>query len=134
MLVYLGISILIAGLSVCLFKWFGTGGRLFNYTNPLVIVSSVFFFLSFSIIKMKNNAVVNWIAASSLGAYLLHINPLVLRPYFTSTLASFSNFSSGLLLCHVIFVFLLAVFLAGVLIDKIRLFVWNLLLKAFHAE
>ena len=132
--VYLGLSLLIAGLSVCLFKWFGTGGRLFNYTNPLVIASSVFFFLCFSKIKMKNNAVVNWIAASSLGAYLLHMNPLVFQPYFVPTLASFSNISSGLLLCLLIFVFLLAVFLAGVLIDKIRLFVWNLLLKAFHAE
>jgi len=132
--IYIGSSFIITVLSIYLFKWLGTGGRLFNYTNPLVIVSSVFFFLFFTKIHIKNDAAVNWVAASSLGAYLLHLNPMVFDPYFVPMLASFSRVSSNVLLLLLVFVFLITVFLAGVMIDKFRLFLWNHLLKVFHIE
>lgn len=127
--IYIGSSFIITVLSIYLFKWLGTGGRLFNYTNPLVIVSSVFFFLFFTKIPIKNNAAVNWVAASSLGAYLLHLNPLVFDSYFVPTLASFSRISSNGLLLLLIFIYLIAVFLTGVFIDKIRLLVWRMILR-----
>lgn len=127
--IYLGISVLIAILSVILFKWFGTGGRLFNYTNPLVILSSVFFLLFFSKIKMKDNRVFNWIAASSVGAYLLHMNPCFFQPYYIHILQSFSRWDSTILICIAALGFMIAVFFAGVLLDKVRGLLWNGILK-----
>lgn len=123
--VYLGVTVLLATLSVVLFKWFGTGGRMFNYTNPLVILSSVSFLLFFTKIKMKDNRVINWIAASSVGAYLLHMNPCFFQSYYIHTLQSFSRWDSSILICIAALVFMIAVFFAGVLLDKIRGLLWN---------
>lgn len=44
-------------------KWFG-------YNNPLVLISSVAFFLIFALTKMKNSVVINTIAASTLVVYI----------------------------------------------------------------
>lgn len=125
----MGISILIATFSVVLFKWFGTGGRMFNYTNPLVILSSVSFLLFFSKIKMKDSRIINWIAASSVGAYLLHMNPCFFQPFYIHTLQSFTKWDSTIIVCIAALVFMIAVFFAGVLLDKIRGLIWNGILK-----
>ena len=130
--IYIGISLIITVLSIFIFKWYGTGGRLFNYTNPLIIASSVFFVLFFSKIRMKNSLILNWFAVSSIGAYLLHMNPLVFEPYFISTLKSIGNTESTIILCLQVFAFLVCVFLLGILLDKLRMVLWKLVLKAFR--
>ena len=123
--IYLGISLLLTALSIVLFRWFGSGGRMFNYTNPLVIASSVFFVLFFSKIRMKNSRTLNWVAVSSVGAYLLHMNPLFFQPYFIGTLKSFSGQYSSLAICALTLAFIIAVFGGGVLLDKVRSLIWN---------
>lgn len=123
--IYLLTALLIAVLSIILWRWFGTGGRLFNYTNPLVIAASVFFVLFFTKIQIKNSRFINWIAVSSIGAYLLHMNPLFFGPYYINVLQSFARQGNLLFASGLTAVFIILVFLAGVLLDKIRGFLWT---------
>jgi len=129
---YFGIAFIISILSIALFKWFGTGGRMFNYTNPLVITISVFFVLFFSKLQIKNSKVINWVAISSVGAYLLHMNPLFFHPYYIDTLHSFSAFNSPVLICGATLGFIIVLFFVGVLLDKLRSILWNCGLKVFR--
>ena len=123
--IYLGISLLLTSLSMLLYWKLGTGGRLFSYTNPLVIASSVFFLLFFSKLLIRNNRIINWLAVSSVGAYLLHMHPNFFKPFFIGTLSSVSQnhpgFHAFLLSC----LFILGVFMAGILISKLYTLIWN---------
>ena len=132
--IYSGIALLITVLSFILFRLFDTGGRMYNYTNPLVIAASVYFVLFFSKLNMRHSPVINWIAASSVGAYLLHMNPLFFQPYYIHTLQSFSAFGSSVLTCLATLGFIIAVFFTGVVLDKVRSVLWNLGLKCFRVE
>lgn len=51
--------------------------RLLGYNNPLIIIASVFFFYIFKNIKLKNSKLINAIAKSTLGIYMIHEHPLV---------------------------------------------------------
>ena len=133
-LIYLGAALLMTIGSILLFKWFGSGGRMFNYTNPLVIIASVFFVLFFSKLSMKQSPVINWIAVSSVGAYLLHMNPLFFNSYYIGTLHSFSNHQSCIMTISLALGFMILVFLTGVLLDKIRSVIWKWGLMALHIE
>ncbi len=57
-------------------------GRLFTYTNPLVIIQALALVLAFTKIGTFYNRTINWISSSCLAVYLLHANELVLREYY----------------------------------------------------
>lgn len=98
-------------------------GYLIAYNNPIVILESVALLLLFNKMDFKSN-LVNWLGAGSFAAYLTHQNVQV-RSYFKSFVldiySSFNSFSAIL----IIFLFVLFVFLVSVVIDKLRLFLWN---------
>ena len=48
-----------------------------NYDNPIVIISSIFYFLFFKHLNIKNSKVINLIASTVLGIYLIHTNRLL---------------------------------------------------------
>ena len=99
---------------------------LYDYSSPLVILASFYFFLFFTKISFYNK-VINWIGASSFAVYLLHSDPLLFKTYYLDNIyewytnESLSNFllqTSGFLIC---------IFSLSILFDKIRLYTWNLL-------
>ena len=61
-------------------KWFG-------YNNPLVLISSVVFFLIFALTKMKNSVVINTIAASTLVVYICHSSNFSMSPIIRAIFA-----------------------------------------------
>lgn len=61
-------------------KWFG-------YNNPLVLISSVAFFLIFALTKMKNSVVINTIAASTLVVYICHSSNFSMSPIIRAIFA-----------------------------------------------
>lgn len=61
-------------------KWFG-------YNNPLVLISSVAFFLIFALTKMKNSVVINTIAASTLVVYICHSSSFSMSPIIRAIFA-----------------------------------------------
>ena len=122
---YIGLSLLLAFLA-CLMMNYGMqvslNSRLYNYGNPLVILSSVSLLLYFSRLKFHSN-IVNVIAASSLAVYLFHCNEYVF-PYYRmlmKCLISGSNYGFILALFAI-----LCIFILSVLIDRLRMLSYSL--------
>jgi len=67
------------------------------YMNPLVISEAILFFLLFRRMKIKNNKVINELAAASFPSYLIHIN---LLEYFN--IEKFVQGNPGILTVHII--------------------------------
>lgn len=102
-------------------------GRIFTYTNPLVILESVCLMLAFSVRTPFYNKKVNWVANSCFAVYLLHANELILRPYY-------AGFLHGVYVKYelpfyfvVMMVFIAVLFVISILLDKIRLKFWNVI-------
>ena len=100
-------------------------GRLFTYTNPLVIIQATSLLLAFSRIKNFHNRVINWVASSCLAAYLLHANDFVLRGYYAKFIKGLYNQFSYPLFVFYTSIFIILVFLISVSLDKIRIYIWN---------
>jgi surface polysaccharide O-acyltransferase-like enzyme len=121
--VYIGVSVIsILGLWFG-YKWFGMGFHLNHYDSPFAIVASLYFLLFFSKLKFQNRTV-NWLASSAFAIYLIHENTLVSRWYHHLFGFIQNNYSLATyyLLIACIVIVLALVF---ILIDKLRILVWN---------
>lgn len=126
---YLIISVFTAVSSLALTYMFDRGETvLFLYSSPLVILSSVFFFLFFTKISFYSQ-LINWIAASCFAVYLVHTLPYIFHPYYidiicqwfeTELRAQFLLYTSTLIT---------AFFVLSILFDKVRIKIWNYLFK-----
>ena len=126
MALYLGICLVHAVTAFCVTRMgFPVAGRIFTYTNPLVIVESLCLLLAFATMKPTYSRLVNWIAASSLAVYLLHADELVLRPYYAHYIGLvFHQHSYPVYLACVVGI-IVVVYLSALLLDQVRKFVWN---------
>ena len=95
------------------------------YSNPLIIGVAVCYLLFFLKVEVKSK-IINWVAISSFAAFLIHANPNVIRIFKAFVIL---QFKSDTLVCYIGFVavFVTSIFVASVIIDKIRMFLWNLL-------
>lgn len=94
-----------------------------EYNHPLIIISTVFFFLGFSKLRIQSKTI-NWIASSAFAIYLIHMNHLVKVDYraLMSNLYHNNGPLTGAL------AILGAVILIGALcvtVDKVRVFAWG---------
>lgn len=104
-------------------------GRLFTYTNPLVIVESVFLLLAFYKLKIQSS-IINWISSSCLAVYLVHANELFLRPYYGEIINNwYRNEDASRFFIYTI-TFILVLFFLSILVDKIRMFIWKMINRA----
>lgn len=96
--------------------------RMCCYSNPIVIISSLLLFLYFAQLKL-NNRFINWLGASSFAVYLLHCNPNVYELYLNSvkTVVESHNNSGYIIALGII----VGWFLVAVLVDQLRVFIWN---------
>lgn len=99
-------------------------GRIIVYDQPLVIAASLSLVLYFSKLDFQS-AVINGIAASSFAVYLLHSNPNLFIRYYISTIKSIYSSSNGIICLGEVLLFLLFVFTLAILIDQIRIWLWN---------
>lgn len=97
-----------------------------SYLSPNVILASVLFFLCFQQIHFSSR-IVNWIAISAFGSILLHsylydlyFEPMIRLFYANNTLSVFLAKT---------FCLMLSFLLVGVLLDKIRILLWNIIYK-----
>lgn len=110
---------------ILVYNGYNIVGRIYTYTNPLVILLSISLLLLFSKLKPFYNHMVNWIASSCFAVYLLHANELVLRPIYGKTIYElYCNFS-GIIFIIYLFFFLSFTFVISILLDKVRLWLWN---------
>lgn len=93
-----------------------------SYISPFVIINALLFFLCFRKIQFYSG-IVNWIAISAFASALLHGNmegeyfcPMIRRMYENCVFPVFlvKTFS-----------FMLAFFVIGLILDKVRIYIWN---------
>lgn len=97
-----------------------TGTR---YTNPLLLIGSIAFFLFFTHFSFSSKKV-NWIAGSALMAYLFSMHPVVIKIY-ASYLHQFDANHSLPVFLMLATILILAIFTVAILYDKIRIVVWK---------
>ena len=117
---------LICGTTIYLLTSLGADfliGRFYTYVSPIVIISSLLLLLAFSRLSFTNK-LVNWVASSCFAVYLLHVNPNVVG-YFCQAVNEIVGGGEGIMMLVPLFVFLSVVFIASVLIDKIRILLWG---------
>ena len=100
------------------------GSMLFYYVNPIVIASSLFLFLTFHRMNIQSSFV-NWTASSSFAVYLVHACPFILTPFYKPLVLHLYSRYDGILCLVFLLGMILIVFMVSVLIDKIRLIVWQ---------
>lgn len=113
---------------------FSIAGRLFTYTNPLVIIQAAALVWGFGRIKPFYNKTINWIASSCLAVYLLHANELLLRTYYAKTITNFYNKNTIVVAIIYTATFILLVFSVSILIDKIRKRLWDATTRTFSRQ
>lgn len=96
----------------------------FNYTSPLVIIASISLLLTFYKMKFQSRFV-NWIAASSFAVFLFHGAPALNMIFFKANCVDIYNNFSGTMCLLYMFLFLIAVFICAVLLDQIRIVIWE---------
>lgn len=99
-------------------------GRLFTYTNPLVIVQALAMLLFFNKLSFQSKFI-NRIAISCVAVYLLHANELVLRTYYGPTIKYIHDSYGMPVSLLAIPAFMLAIFFVAILLDKVRMAIWS---------
>lgn len=98
-----------------------------NYSSPFVILASVFFFLAFTKLHFSNK-VINYISISTFSIYLVHCHPLI-APHFKELMRNAYNSLGGGLYIVFAIIFALCYGSCCVILDKVRIWTWNLLCK-----
>ena len=105
----------------------------FSYINPLVIISALYFLLYFSKQKIKSK-IINKIAISCFAVFLLHTNPNLCTQYFVPSVKYLYEIYSGITFLAITFGYLIAIFVVAILIDQIRLHIWNKYISPIFVE
>ena len=132
MAVYVLVSSINALCSLLLTYIFGKGGTiLYQYSSPLVIISSIYFFLFFTKLSISCNYI-NWISSSCFAAYILHCSPFLFRSYYTEVIQSWFEQETRLSFFVNTVLLILAYFTIAVLLDKVRMLIWGKAVSCIH--
>ena len=99
--------------------------RWIAYCSPLVIAGAVALLLCFAGIRMPSVRFINWVGASCFGVFLIHMCAPHIDWFYIFTCRDIYNTYSGAAYFGVILAFMFAVYAAGILVDQIRLLIWN---------
>ena len=99
-------------------------GRLFTYTNPLVIIQSVALFMLFRTFDIRNQFI-NHIAGSCLAVYLLHGHPLLLHSVYGSIIREWFTYETTWNFIIFTSLFVAAWFVMAILSDQVRLWIYR---------
>ncbi len=93
------------------------------YTGPFNIVGALALLLFFTKVNVKSK-LINWISVSCLTVYLIHSHECIYLKYRAIAQNIYNNFS-GVMFFSVIIAFIIAVFIVCILLDKIRIYVFD---------
>lgn len=128
---YIIISILTAICSLASTYFFDKSGTvLFLYSSPLVILSSLYFFLFFTKLSFQNS-IINWISVSSFAVYLVHCSPAIFHPYYIDVISHWFEVCTSAEFIIYVSGFISAVFIFSIMFDKIRIAVWKMISTPF---
>lgn len=91
---------------------------------PLVIIGAIFFFIFFNNLSFEND-LINKIAKTSFGIYLIHDNAMI-RSYIWHTVFHSSTYAYlDIKIIYIAILTILIVFLISTIIDLIRIFLFD---------
>lgn len=99
-----------------------------HYGSPLTICASCTCFLLFYRLPTFHSGIVNWIGKSCLACFILHVCNPVFDWLVQKDILYFTSYSFPIY-CIKISVAILGVFVAAILLDKVRLFVFKPLIE-----
>lgn len=123
-------SVLINTCAAFVLSWLGKGDMVelvYYYCNPLLIIQSLCILVLFSRMTFQSRFV-NWVAGSCFAVYLIHMHPMV-RDYFFEEVSRIWQMPSMGKLTLYFLVLTLAIYIVSILVDKLRIVVWNLVSK-----
>ncbi|MCQ2484040.1 MAG: acyltransferase [Clostridia bacterium] len=91
-----------------------------NHNNLLIFIISLLLFLGFSQIQIKTNKIINTVASTTFGIYLIHDNCFV-RPFLWKTVFKISEHESTLFFIPYTFFIVIVVFTVCSLIEFARI-------------
>lgn len=100
-----------------------------TYINPANIIIAMSMVIGFSLIKIKPNRLINYIASSAFAVYLIHQSPQIAIPYFKPFFLSLYKQFSGIECLLLFALSLTAIYLISILLDQPRKWSWNFCLK-----
>ena len=106
---------------------------LFSYISPTVVVSALYLLLYFTKIQFYSKFV-NWVAASSFAAFLLHMHLDIVDIYYRSVIQTIYAQFQGLTVLVLISIYILSIFIIAILFDQLRKFCWNFLWYKIEKE
>lgn len=133
--VYFSLSLITACLCIQLFeRGYGElAWRMTYYNNPFVVLSSIGLFCFFKELEFKSN-VVNKLAKSSLSVYLFGCSSLCLD-YSKDFFRNYYELGiDGVRYVSLVIIFSVFVFAIAIIIDQIRLIIWNDLTKRYKIQ
>lgn len=105
--------------------------KLYFYTCPTVIIMSLSMLLYFARLNFHSRFV-NWVATSAFSVYLLHSCLDFTADKFKTAVQFLYASYSGVACLQAIFIFVVAVYVAATLFDKLRIACWNLVVDCFE--
>lgn len=102
--------------------------RLGAINSPFYVITAVALFVAFGRMHFANEWV-NRVAASSFAVYLLHMHPLLRGMYCETCRTLYSSYSGPAYLLRLA-AFIIGVFAAAVVIDRLRICIWRRMTKA----
>ena len=125
LLLYFSVSTITAICSLSMTYWGGKVGTfLFQNSSPLIIVSTVYFFLFFTKLSFSCRFV-NWVSASCFAAYLVHCSPFVFFPYYVDSIKTWYDTETSITFFLYTLGFIFSFFVVSILLDQVRIIVWN---------
>lgn len=100
-------------------------GRLFTYTNPIVIIQAFSLVICFSKIHPFHNKAINTLASSCLAVYLFHGNFYILRPIYGKLIANAYIQETSIICLLRISIIIVTFFIGALLIDQVRKLLWK---------
>lgn len=98
---------------------------IYAYINPIVVVGALYLLLFFSKLEIRYNKIINWFGASSFAVYLLH-SQVDVRQLFSKAIVKLDAVFDGAMAVGSILLFLIMTYIVSVLVDQIRIGIWNL--------
>lgn len=127
LLIYLLLALALTSLQVTL-HWYGIDKSPLGYINPVVIVMSVYLFLFFQKLNIKEVKLINYIAASSFAVYLFHFHAAIYGKFQEICRLIVSQGWSAPVYTLLFFT---VIFIIAVAIDRIRIHSFKIIYKLF---
>ncbi|MBR1712243.1 MAG: hypothetical protein IJ722_02415 [Alloprevotella sp.] len=131
LLLYVGSVVTAAAVMFASIRLWRLCPPLFDYSSPFVIAAAIGLLLFFSHLRVRSRWI-GWVAASCFAVYLFHGHRLLLHPIYAEQVRTWYYGLPGWMFVGYTLLWIIAWFIAAIGLDRIRIWLWNALLRRIH--